>query len=58
MRFILREIKGSRARLATRTTNKTFWTDTKDLIFITTNHNKNKAKKLIEDGEKTIKTGI
>ena len=53
MRFVLSELKGNRARLTTRTGGKSFWTDTKDLIFITTNHNK-----LIEDGEKTIKTGI
>ncbi len=46
MRFILAEIKGDRVRLKTRRTNKDFWTNTKDLIFITSDHNKNKAKKL------------
>ena len=46
MRFVLSEIKGPRARLTTRNSQKDFWTNTKDLIFITTEHNINKAKKL------------
>jgi len=46
MRFVLVEIKGERARLQTRVSKKDFWTDVKDLIFIETTHNKNKAKKL------------
>lgn len=47
MRFILKEIKGDKARLETRNTKKSFWTNTSDLIFIETNHNRNKAKKLL-----------
>lgn len=46
MRFVLVEIKGDKARLKTRTSKKDFWTNTKDLIFIDTNYNKNKAKNL------------
>jgi len=46
MRFVLVEIKGEKARLKTRSTGKDFWTDVKDLIFISTNYNKNKAKRL------------
>jgi hypothetical protein len=48
MRFVLSELKGNKARLTTRTTGKSFWTDTKDLIFITSNCNNNKAKRLLE----------
>jgi hypothetical protein len=43
MRFVLKEIKGDKARLVTRTTNKSFWTNVSDLIFIGTKHNKSKA---------------
>ncbi len=43
MRFILVDVQGAKARLKTRTTNKNFWTDTKDLIFIETSHNRDKA---------------
>ena len=46
MRFVLQSVKGSRARLYTRTTGRSFWTDTKDLIFIKTAHNQRKAEKL------------
>lgn len=46
MRFVLVEIKGEKARLQTRNTNKDFWTNIKDLIFIETKHNKQKAIKL------------
>jgi hypothetical protein len=46
MRFVLAEIKENKARLITRNTNRSFWTDINDLIFIDTNHNKNKAIKL------------
>ena len=46
MRFVLVELKGDRARLQTRNTNKDFWTNTKDLIFITSRHNLKKAIKL------------
>jgi hypothetical protein len=48
MRFVLVEVKGTKARLRTRTTYKDFWTDVEDLIFIDTRHNKEKAKKIIE----------
>jgi len=48
MRFVLLDIKDNRAKLGTRVTRKTFWTDVKDLIFIETNYNKNKAKELIK----------
>ncbi len=46
MRFILKEINGNRVRLITRNTKKDFWTNVSDLIFIETDHNINKAKKL------------
>jgi hypothetical protein len=43
MRFVLCEFKGDRARLKTRETERDFWTNISDLIFITTNHNMYKA---------------
>ncbi len=43
MRFVLVEIKGDKSRLKTRQTNKDFWTNVKDLIFIESNYNKRKA---------------
>lgn len=46
MRFVLVEVKGDRARLKTRNTNKDFWTDVSSLIFIETDHNKRKANEL------------
>lgn len=46
MRFVLVEVKENRVRLQTRRTRKDFWTDLKDLIFIESNYNKNKAKTL------------
>jgi len=46
MRFVLKEIKGDKARLITRNSRKDFWTNVSDLIFINTNCNKSKAKKL------------
>jgi hypothetical protein len=46
MRFVLKELKDGKARLETRNTNKDFWTDVNDLIFISTDHNKRKAKRL------------
>lgn len=48
MRFVLTEIKGDKARLTTRNTGKSFWTNISDLIFIDTDHNKEKAKKLLQ----------
>lgn len=51
MRFVLKEVKGDKARLVTRNSNKDFWTNVSDLIFIETSHNKNKAKRIISNGE-------
>ena len=48
MRFVLVEVKGDKARLKTRASKKDFWTDVKDLIFIDTNYNRNKGKRLNE----------
>lgn len=58
MRFVLDEISanGLKAKLSTNNTNKTFWTDTKDLIFIETRHNREKADKL-EKKRSKIKIG-
>lgn len=47
MRFVLVEVKGSRARLKTRRTGKDFWTNISDLIFIETDYNKAKAERLL-----------
>lgn len=49
MRFVLVEVKEDKARLKTRSSRKDFWTDVKDLIFIDTNYNRNKAKRLSYD---------
>ncbi len=46
MRFVLKEIKEDKARMETRRTGKSFWTNVSDLIFITTDHNKKKANRL------------
>ena len=46
MRFVLKEIKGDKCLLYTRTTKREFWTNVSDLIFITTTHNKLKAQRL------------
>lgn len=46
MRFVLKEIKGDKARLVTRNSHKDFWTNVSDLIFIETSYNKSKAKRL------------
>ena len=43
MRFVLVEVKGNRARLKTRNTEKDFWTNIDDLIFIESDWNKKKA---------------
>jgi hypothetical protein len=45
MRFVLKEVKGDKARLITRNTKKSFWTNISDLIFIETKHNKSKITK-------------
>jgi hypothetical protein len=46
MRFVLTEVAGERARLQTRSSGKDFWTDLKDLIFIPSGYNIDKAKEL------------
>jgi len=46
MRFVLKEIKGDKARLITRNSGKDFWTNISDLIFIETGYNKSKANRL------------
>jgi hypothetical protein len=46
MRFVLTEVASNRARLQTRSSNKDFWTDLKDLIFIPSGYNIDKAKEL------------
>jgi hypothetical protein len=46
MRFVLKEIKGDKARLITRNSGKDFWTNISDLIFIETGYNKSKAERL------------
>ena len=48
MRFVLKEIKGDKAMLITRNTNKSFWTNASDLIFIETTYNKHKAKEILK----------
>ena len=46
MRFVLKEVKGDKALLVTRRTERKFWTNLSDLIFIDTPYNKAKAKVL------------
>ncbi len=48
MRFVLIEIKGTKARLQTRNSRKDFWTNVNDLIFIESGYNKQKAKEITE----------
>lgn len=52
MRFVLTEVKGDKARLQTRATRKNFWTDLKDIVFIKSGYNKDKAKELRENYNK------
>jgi hypothetical protein len=52
MRFVLVEIKGSKARLQTRRTRRDFWTNVKDLIYIDTKYNNKKAKEYIDCNNK------
>lgn len=47
MRFVLADINEKYALMKTRTTNAKFWTNKKDLIFIMSNHNIEKAKKIL-----------
>jgi hypothetical protein len=56
MRFVLSEIKGDKARLTTRRTNKDFWTNIKDLIFIQSGHNKSKAIDILRAESKLKQT--
>ncbi len=49
MRFVLVDVQGTKARLKTRRTNRIFWTDVKDLIFIDTKHNRAKAAELRDE---------
>ena len=46
MRFVLKEVKGDKARLATRRSGKNFWTNISDLIFIDTKYNINKSNQI------------
>lgn len=46
MVFILAGFRGEKARLITRTTDKAFWTNEKDIIFSPTEKNIQKAKRL------------
>jgi len=50
MRFVLKEVRGKRAKLATRATKRTFWTDIEDLIFIESKYNIEKANRLHSEG--------
>lgn len=51
MRFVLVEVDGNIARLQTRKTNKDFTTSIHDLVFISSNYNKDKAKKYLKLAE-------
>jgi hypothetical protein len=46
MRFVLKEIKGDKAKMITRQSHRCFWTNVSDLIFIVSKHNIEKAKRL------------
>ena len=46
MRFVLTEIKGTKAQLQTRYSRKNFWTNVDDLLFIESSYNKQKAREL------------
>ena len=48
MRFVLKEVKDSKARLITRGSGKDFWTDIESLIFIMSAHNMRKAKDILK----------
>lgn len=50
MRFVLKEINGNKARLATRVSKKDFWCNVEDLIFINSIHNRLKAKDILKNG--------
>lgn len=46
MRFVLKEVKGDKALLITRRTNRSFWTNISDLVFIESPHNIKKGELL------------
>ena len=46
MRFVLSGLRGDYALLTTRTTNKRFWVNKNEIIFIETKYNIEKANKL------------
>ncbi len=46
MRFVLISVSGTKAKLSTRRTQRTFETNVSDLIFIKSDYNKNKAKRI------------
>lgn len=48
MRFVLLDFKDNQALLYTRTTKKKFWTKLDNLKFIMSDHNINKAKRIIK----------
>lgn len=54
MRFVLVEVSGDKAKMKTRTTNKEFWTNLSDLIFIETHYNNGKANRIAGTKFKTI----
>jgi hypothetical protein len=56
MRFVLVELSGNRARLQTRTTGRDFYTHIDDLIFIDTDYNIAKAKRIIKQSIKNKET--
>jgi hypothetical protein len=54
MRFVLIELKGDKAKLKTRNTRRSFWTNVSDLIFIDTAFNNRKAERLINEKKSYI----
>ena len=52
MRFVLGETKDGKARLYTRKTRKSFWTNLEDLIFIHSSYNRQKAKDILKKRKK------
>lgn len=51
MRFVLTDVKDGKAKLQTRHSKKTFWTELDDLIFIKTETNMIKAERLTKKGK-------
>lgn len=56
MRFVLISVNGTKAKLSTRRTQKTFETNVSDLIFIKSDYNKNKAKEILKHQTNLLKT--